>query len=90
MKEPAKRTVIAGAPDTALRRNPSRTGLVSLIRATLGGLIRPKPQETSVEEAAENQAEKGQDSGAYRSAMNAGITGGISLFDRSGDQRERR
>lgn len=88
MKEPAKRAgIIGGAPDMVLRRNPSRAGLVSRISETLGGLIHPKPNETSAEEVAESQPKKIRNSGAYRSAMNAGITGGISLLDGSRDQR---
>lgn len=89
MKEPAKHAGFTGsAPDTLLRRTQPRAGLVSRICETLGGLIHPKPCEALAKEVAESQPRNGRDSGAYRSAMNAGITGGISLLlDGSRDQR---
>ena len=91
MKEPAKRNaIIAGTPATALRRNLSRAGLVSLARAALDGLVHPKPRETLAEEVAEPRSKKARDSSGRRSAMDAGITGGVSLLGGSGGRSRRR
>lgn len=91
MKEPVKRDgIIAGAPGTALRRNSSRAGLVSLMHAAVDGLVHSRPRETPAKEVAEPRSKKARDSDEYRSAMNAGITGGISLLGGSGGRSRRR
>lgn len=55
----------------------ARSGLISrLVRR----LARPEPRKTTAEEAAWPESSPGRDPNASRSAMDAGITGGMMLL----------
>ena len=63
-------------------------GWISRISLGVLGLIRPVQRKTSAEKVVETERGREAVPGAHRSAMDSGITGGISLL--TGGQTDRR
>ena len=74
---------------TQARVAPSEGGQISLIVRGIRRLIQTKSLDPSVKEDAVSGRERGRDTGAYRSAMDAGVTGGMSLLGAGSRGRKR-
>lgn len=91
MKEPAKGAGIIGVvPGMVGPKAPSKTGLVYLVGETARRLARREPRASVVDSDARAEEGRACDPGASRSALDAGLTGGMTfLFDGSGNRRGR-
>ncbi len=69
-------------PETEARGAPA-AGFVSLVSGGLRRLIRSASRKSPAEGAVGPEQQRRSDPSAYRSAMDAGITGGISLLGTS-------
>ncbi|QIN82333.1 hypothetical protein GBA63_06470 [Rubrobacter tropicus] len=91
MKESVKHAGIIGSvPGAAGREVPSKSGWISLIDDTARRLTRREPRTTAVDTDTRTGERNARDPGTSRSALDAGLTGGMTfLFDGSGKGRRR-
>ena len=91
MKELARHDGIIGVvPGMVGPKAPSKTGLMYLVGETARRLTRQEPRASVVDSDARAEEGKARDPGPSRSALDAGLTGGMTfLFDGSGNRRKR-
>jgi len=85
--------VVGLQPKTIRVQTPTRVGPISAIAAALHSLIHPRTRTRAAAEASaetDRSRRPERDSVAYRSPMEAGITGGFSLLMDNPNARKRR
>jgi hypothetical protein len=84
--------VVGLQPEMVGSHASTRLGLISAIAAALHVLAHPRTRESAAEASAEPERTRRpeRDRGAYRSPMEAGITGGFSLLMNNPHARKRR
>jgi hypothetical protein len=88
-----EKAVVGLQPETAGAHAPTRYGPISAIAAALHFLAHPRMRERVATEAStetEQASRPQRDRGAYRSPMEAGITGGFSLLMGDSNSHKRR
>ena len=94
MDKAAKDEAFVGLqPETTGAHAPTRSNPISAIAATLHFLFHPRMHEKVATEASaetEQASRRQRDRGAYRSPMEAGITGGFSLLMGDPNSHKRR
>ena len=94
MEKTVKDEAVVGLqPETAGAHAPTRSGPISAIAAALHFLFHPRMRERVATEASaetEQASRPQRDRGAYRSPMEAGITGGFSLLMGDPNSHKRR
>src|SRR5215212_1652406 len=94
VQKPVKDEAVVGLqPETVGGHASTRVGPISAIGAVLHVLVHPRTRKRVAAEASagtERARKPERDPGAYRSPMEAGITGGFSLLMDNSHARKRR
>jgi hypothetical protein len=91
--ETVKQEPVTGLqPETVGAHAPMRLGPISALAAALHLLVHPRAREKLAEASTETEQTRNaeRDRGAYRSPMEAGITGGFTLLMDDPHARKRR